>query len=322
MAPAKQAPAPAPKPVAKPVAKVAKPTCPKKGKAPASRPHFENHLEAPPPEPQRRNFSDFLTSLPASAGSNDAASAVNSGVASAATVTERTRTAPMRVPTPAVPTPAAASPAVAGVWASRPPAAKPVESASPDSTLAANTLFHPPESSAAEELSSPWQGDLYRGQGYQPAGFEQVQLPQWQESQSPGYSDYYGSQNAAARAAAFNFSTGLATQPEWSQPKPGAHTGVASWLPQEQAPSQNASFLGIAPAHALPPPSWSRAEPPPLPPPLPAAREYNAPFSLFSTLAAASPPPPPPVAAPPPLPAPEPKNDDDLQYILSQLGLK
>jgi hypothetical protein len=132
--------------------------------------------------------------------------------------------------------------------------------------------------------------------------------PEWashvNENQPPEYTGsdaYYGAQQAAAGggdAATFSTAASLAMRPPtWSQPNPHMLHG---------------SYPGQAPAPVLrPPPGFSRPE---APPPSVAFQAFSsaAPFSLF-----AQPAPPTPAAARPP-PGP---SDDDLQFILSQLGV-
>ena len=124
-----------------------------------------------------------------------------------------------------------------------------------------------------------------------------------------------GVQHGAAAAAdavgfstaSFNTTASLAKQPVWSQPPPEARA-ANPWL--------NASYSVMAPAHALPPPLFQRAQP--VAPPSVAAQAFSSSFSLFAN--AAAPLPLQQVAVPHPAPAPEPM-DDDLRYILAQLGM-
>ena len=135
--------------------------------------------------------------------------------------------------------------------------------------------------------------------------------PEWashvNENRPPEYTGsgpYYSTQPAATGGDAVPFSTGasLVTRPPtWSQPNPHMVHGSYPGMPQAQA--------------SRAPPGFGRAQPE-APPPSVAFQAFSsaAPFSLFAN--AAPSPPVQPVAVPAPG-----SNDDDLQFILSQLGV-
>jgi hypothetical protein len=272
------------------------------------------HLSPPPPQEPRRhnNLADFLPSLPETPSAPAGVKRTQAGPA------ERPQAAhapPHQVPTP-TPTPTPSTPVVRGVWAAGPPPeVKVVEGTSPDSPLALGVLS---QRSWSEEQAghSPGGDDLpeWTGPGcWDHLAENQTRQPEYNGAQvGNSLFSCNGVQHNAAAAdavsfltASYNTTASLAKQPVWSQPAPEARA-ADPWLPL------NTSYSSMAPAlpHALPPPLFSHAQPV-------AAQAFSSSSSLFGTHAA---PPPMQPATPPPKPAPEPM-DDDLRYILAQLGM-
>ena len=212
---------------------------------------------------------------------------------------------------------------------------KPVESASPESTLVGSTPVD-----GALTQGTP-EEEQFPGDGYQPPGFAQMQLPEWTgpgcwshlaENQPPVYTDtddYYGDHHpdAGTDAVSISASASLARQPMWSQPT--AELNAADlWLLPPPPDASEESFTSMAPAHTLPPPSARALPPPPSfsraqpdAPPSVAAQAFGSSFSMLTAAERPSPPPPlPPAAAPPRTPTPQPI-DDDLRSIMAQLGI-